>query len=554
MNLYTVLIIDDESFIVDWLSDLLEKQNNANYNIYRAYNPLAALDIVKKTRIDLLITDISMPNMNGLELSKQITSLWPSCKSILLTAYSEFNYAVQAIQQGVCSYILKTASDQEILHEVLAAIRLIEKEVKQNKLINDIQKDLKQSQSQLNRQLFFLWLQGYYSSLEELKQARETLGFSTEDSTVCLVIGSICNNHNNDTEIRNIHEVMKPFQINKITMHYLEPYIKNIAFEIKSNHIYWIIEPKKIFENNFTSILSGALELAQKSCKETMEASITYLVGSCVENSSKLSNLYYTGKNLLHVLESKDELIYVFHANDLYQASEPSKIKNEEDVFKSSFYNNMRRNLESGQQDNYFACLDLVCKYLERNMNWHNTVVLEIYYNIVMIIISFINDHNLSTKIAFYAGTGVLFRPWLHSSWQEIESYIYGISNVLFTLQNDAKKRSTIDTVQSVKDYIDTHITEDISLIDLSALTGYSATYLSKFFSETVGYTISDYIAKQKLAKIEELMTDSSMNIGDIANAVGFHSRTYFNNYIKRLTNLSPQQYRDKIVNGELNQ
>jgi AraC-like DNA-binding protein len=59
-----------------------------------------------------------------------------------------------------------------------------------------------------------------------------------------------------------------------------------------------------------------------------------------------------------------------------------------------------------------------------------------------------------------------------------------------------------------------------------------------------------DYIANQKLAKIQQLMLDASLNIGDIANAVGFHSRTYFNNYIKRLTNLSPQQYRDKVLNG----
>ncbi len=550
MNLYTILIVDDESFIVDWLSDLLEKQNNANYNVYRAYNSLNALDIVKKTRIDLLITDISMPNMNGLELSKQITSLWPSCKCILLTAYSEFNYAVQAIQQGVSSYILKTASDQEILEEVFGAIRLIEKEINQNKLINDIQKDLKQSQAQLNRQLFFLWLQGYYSSAQELQQTRESLGFGIEDSFVCLVIGSIYNNQNEDPEIRNMHEVMKPFQINKITMHYLEPYVKNVAFEIKSNNIYWIIEPRNNFSNNFTSILSGALELAQKSCTETLDTSMTYLISTCVENSAELSNLYYTGRNLLHIIDPKEELIYVYHSNDTSQASAFTKCSKEEDIFRSSFYNNMRKNLEGGKQDNYFSSLDLACKYLERNMNWHNTVVLEIYYNIIMVIISYINEHNLSTKIAFYTGTGVLFRPWLQSSWQDIAYHLYEISTTLFNLQSDAKRRSSIDTVQSVKGYIDAHITEDISLIDLSALTGYSATYLSKFFSETVGYTISDYIARQKLAKIEELMLDSSMNIGDIANAVGFHSRTYFNNYIKRLTNLSPQQYRDKIVNG----
>jgi two-component system response regulator YesN len=550
MNLYTILIVDDEAFIVDWLSDLLEKQSNVNYNVYRAYNSLSAMEIIKKSRIDLLITDISMPNMNGLELARQITQLWPSCKCILLTAYSEFDYAVQAIQQGISSYILKTASDSEILQEVFQAIQQIEKETNQNKLINDIQKDLKISQTQLNRQLFFLWLQGYYSSEEELIQAREALGFTSEASSYCLVIGDLSDSSGNELEAKNMTDVIKPFQINKITMHYMEPYVKKIAFEIKANHIYWIIEPKTIFLNNFSSILTGALELAQKSCRETLATGITFLIGSYVNSPSELSDLYFTGRNLMNVFDSDEEFIYVYHANELYLPDAKAKPAREEDVFKPSFFNSMKKSLESGKQDSYFENLDTICKYLENNVNWHNTVVLEIYYSMVLVIISYINERNLTTKIAFYTGTGILFRPWLLPSWQEIASHLYEISKALFTLQRDAKKRSSIDTVQFVKDYINDHITEDISLIDLSTLTGYSSTYLSKFFSENLGYTISDYIANQKLAKIQQLMLDASLNIGDIANAVGFHSRTYFNNYIKRLTNLSPQQYRDKVLNG----
>jgi two-component system response regulator YesN len=548
MNLYTILIVDDEAFIVDWLSDLLEKQSNTNYNVYRAYNSTHALDIIKKSRIDLLITDINMPNINGLELTKQITELWPSCKCILLTAYSEFEYAVKAIQQGVSSYILKTASDSEILEEVFQAIQQIEKEMDQNKLINDIQKNLKLSQSQLHRQLFFLWLQGYYSSEEELNQAKEALGFAPETSRYCLVIGDISNNSSDGQDTKNMHDVIKTFQINKIAMHYMEPYIKNIAFEIKENRIYWIIEPRTLFIDNFSSILTGALELAQKSCRETLGVATIFLIGSYVSNPSELSDLYYTGRNLMGIIESEEEFIYVYHANELYLPGTKEKQAKEEDTFRPAFFANMKKCLESGKQDSFLASLDTACKYLEKNINWHNTVVLEIYFNIVMVIISYINDRNLSTKIAFYTGTGVLFRPWLLSSWQEIATTLYEISDALFTLQNDAKKRSSIDTVQNVKDYIDAHITEDIALIDLSTLTGYSATYLSKFFSETLGYTISDYIAKQKLSKIDELMLDATLNIGDIANTVGFHSRTYFNNYIKRLTNLSPQQYRDKVL------
>ena len=92
------------------------------------------------------------------------------------------------------------------------------------------------------------------------------------------------------------------------------------------------------------------------------------------------------------------------------------------------------------------------------------------------------------------------------------------------------------------------HITEDVSLSALAAATGYSTSYLSKYYSEVTGSTVSEYMASGKLAKIAQLMTDTDMNIRAITEAMGFHSRTYFNNYIKRLTGMSPQQYRDSLT------
>lgn len=88
------------------------------------------------------------------------------------------------------------------------------------------------------------------------------------------------------------------------------------------------------------------------------------------------------------------------------------------------------------------------------------------------------------------------------------------------------------------------HITEDVSLSDLAAATGYSTSYLSKYYSEATGSTVSEYMASGKLAKIAQLMTDTDMNIRAITEAMGFHSRTYFNNY----TGMSPQQYRDSLT------
>ena len=138
----------------------------------------------------------------------------------------------------------------------------------------------------------------------------------------------------------------------------------------------------------------------------------------------------------------------------------------------------------------------------------------------------------------------MLFRPWHADAWTDIEDDLNKITDTLFALRESQES----NIVQKIRYYINTHITEDISLQDLTNATGYSANYLSKYYSDSTGTTISEYIANRKLEKISRLMKNTDMNFGEIASSMGFHSRTYFNYYIKRLTGMSPQQYKATLT------
>ena len=108
MKYYRILLVDDEPHIINMIMRLLDSIENMELDIYYAYSAVDALDIIKKGRIDLLITDIQMPGMNGLELLQQINLFWSGTKSIVLTAYPEFHYAYEVFQQNASGYLLKT--------------------------------------------------------------------------------------------------------------------------------------------------------------------------------------------------------------------------------------------------------------------------------------------------------------------------------------------------------------------------------------------------------------------------------------------------------------
>lgn len=196
------------------------------------------------------------------------------------------------------------------------------------------------------------------------------------------------------------------------------------------------------------------------------------------------------------------------------------------------------------------AELDKICGELGKCQSFHNNEALECYYSVCVVIIGFINQRGLVGKIALKIGLNGLFQPQLCGSWGKAAEYLKQLSEILFDLQKDDESRLSDNIVRFLKEYIDGHITEDVSLVKLSEVSGYNASYLSRFFREYAGETLNDYISRKKLEKIGELICNASLNIGDIAMQAGFNSRTYFNRFVKKMTGLSPQEYRERCQHG----
>lgn len=537
-----MLIVDDESFVVDCISNLLETQSDLNIFIYKAYTPARAQELIEHTRIDLLISDIKMPACSGFELSEKLHQLWPNSKTILLTAYSDFHYAQKAIQQGITSYVLKTSEDSEILSEIKKALRDIEREFQQLALFSNIEKDLKNYQTKMNTQVFSSWLEGYYAS-GELSDNISVLGFDHESSKRFMLL--ICRLDSIDpADTKQLKNTMKSFQIQKILDHNLSPHLMQSFYGLKSDLLVGILQLCASAPDEVSQMISSALELAQITCLKTLNDRISCLISpECT--SEEIPALWSLGKSLLPGFSDQSDFVFSYKRSESSPISILASDENSvSPLFRASFYKDMEYQLENGNQAAFRNLLNQVCAYLRENANWHNNYTLQIYYSLALVFISYINQKNFGPRIDSHINTGLLFRPWHADTWTDLEEYLNKIADTLFILGGSQKS----NIVQKIRRYIDTHITEDISLQDLTNATGYSANYLSKYYSDSTGTTISEYIANRKLEKISRLMLDTDMNFGEIASSMGFHSRTYFNYYIKRLTGMSPQQYKSFLA------
>ncbi|MGD6802054.1 response regulator [Rossellomorea vietnamensis] len=146
--LKTILIVDDEPRSRQGLMKSLEKWADGQYNILTASNGQEAIELMKSSRVHILLTDIRMPEITGLQLVKMIKEQEVHPVIIVISAYSEFEYAQEALRSGVINYLLKPISKKALIEAVEAAVQAVEKQVRAETIEKVVDKKLVQADSQ----------------------------------------------------------------------------------------------------------------------------------------------------------------------------------------------------------------------------------------------------------------------------------------------------------------------------------------------------------------------------------------------------------------------
>lgn len=532
---YRLLVVDDEPIIADGLELLLQKTSDLNLTVYKSYTVANAMDIFNRERPQIVLTDIKMPTMTGLDMVAKMRAENPDLKVLYLTGYDQFDFAYSAIKQGAQDYILKAEGDDVVLAAIRRTIREIRKEKELAKEYDQAQRRMTLLLPSLQQQFFHDIIVGTIPGDQFVKIAKELEVQVNLSQKVLLVAG------------RDLQENLSARQrqiilatVEHIFQDYLNESVRSVfsTFHIQDYVWFLVTDDIKVVET-VTALLSDAQNILYKN----LQTPLSFAVASSLEDWKDLSKKYRSLTQILWQYTLDGQCNIIQENNHLRECMAQDDQQVAKDSFVMERYQILQTYLEKGQFDLLSGDFEEICHQL-RTASRHSMHALELYFSTASVLISYIERNGLQRFIASQIQLADLFDPGLFNSWSEAADYLRHLVDVLRKTKEISDQNQMELTIARIKQYIMKHLSEDLSLSSLGRAFGFNASYLSRIFKQCEGKGIHDYIVNCRMELASNLLRKSSLKIHEISRKCGYSNIAYFTKAFHASYGKTPQEFR----------
>ncbi|MBU7595735.1 response regulator [Metabacillus halosaccharovorans] len=546
--MYRMLIVDDESLILEGLYELFI-ESGLDLSVYKAKSAVEAAVILAEKKMDILLTDIRMPKMTGLELADKMKDRWPEGKILFLTGFNEFDYIYSAVQKGAAKYVLKNEGDEKILQAVKEVVKELDERRMEKSLIRSSGK-LQKQQLSYHRSLYLMDMINGTLSHEEIQGDKLVELYKKIDFNEPFFLLALRIDRDNTSLQVGLLEKNQLFEdLYAICTSYFSADLQFVDFIDELSHQFFLFQPRK--NSNLSlkcvrrMVINESLASIQQAVKEKQNVSVSfaYLLDftqkeEFVKHISRLKLLFFRHKEKScrilsdRLEEEKSNVLQEEH----FELNAKKHYKN---IEKISIY------LESGRKQQLFDLLDdIEMSMVNIPMTAPNSI--ELYYLLGSQFIGEINKYQLYEIDYFQQKIMDFMNPSLIQTWEETISVLKEIAHVFFHYQSSQLIKLKGDLITNIKEYIMLNLAGDLSLRNLSDQVFLNPDYLSRLFKQAEGITLTEYITKLKITKAKEMLERPEFLIQDIAKQLGFSTAGYFARFFKKETSMTPQAYRKK--------
>lgn len=525
-ELVRVLIVDDEYIIRNWISMVVEKNASRGFFVTGAVGSGSeAVEICKNEIVDIIITDIKMSAMSGLELVKIIKDDFPHIRFVLVSNYEDFSYAKKGLQLGISDYLLKAEITEQ---DIVSCLIGLQKEILQNRRHNELDSN--------SRDLYLLQqycLEKIFSKAAVPKQQDalfKKLHLSlSEENLFIMVFSPDCLNSRLD---ENIQKVFYSIVREKLLL----KFPSGISFFNSDGNVICIVnavyDGLKTAEEQLYTISSVMIYEVYEKAGLSISCAI-----STSFNCFNQFNIQYC--NALELLDTR----FYTQGRQTYLKSGvviPDKTENY-----TAFLKKLRYLLNQFEYKKAMEELSKISRHILAEKTVVPSHVRQLYCTICELFVSqvFTNSYSNTIREIDHMYDLVKSSPLMSDMIIDVQQFCHQIC------ENQSGFLETENTIEKVINYMSEHYSEKITLTTASKLANMSENYFSKVFKKYAGENFNNYLVNLRIniAKNELVKTDAK--IYSIAEHVGFNNVAYFTQVFKKLTGNSPEQYRS-LYNG----
>mgnify|MGYP005754550413 CR=1 FL=1 len=534
-----VFLVEDEVVMRNGIKNNIPWEQEGFEFVGEASDGELAYPLIKREKPDILITDIRMPFMDGLELSRLVKKELPQIKIIILSGYNEFDYAKTAISIGVTDYLLKPISSAKLLEAVKKVGDMIEKEQDNVRLMERYEKEMEENILQEKHKLWGALASNRLSTIELLEKGQH-LGMDFTASAYLVFLFKLMQEGDATGCSDELNRASE--KVNSLS----STWEKVLSFDRSPEGWAFLIKGESETE---------VLETFAETKKELLNLVAAYPkveyfggLGSIVQRIGDIQNSY---KEAARAFSSR----FFLDANQIADSAEMVSVQNEEDgkidvskmLSKKREHELVEKFFKNGTVEEVDSFLDELFQNIgEQNCKsllYRQYVVMDLFFCAT----DFLENLEIGTEELPEECRDINQIVEKAGNAQSLRHQIGILFSETMMLRDGHSKKKYSKLLEDAKAFIDENYKhDDMSLNMVAAQVNISPSYFSTIFSNEMGQTFVEYLTYVRLEKARELLMCSNMRTAEIGYEVGYKDSHYFSYIFKKVVGCSPKEYRNR--------
>ncbi len=501
-----VMLVDDNESVLEGMANIIDWEKYGYRIAFSAPNCDRALEALDKTDIDLIITDIRMPRMNGLEFISAVKEKNENLKFVLISGYSEFDYAKWAVDQQISGYLLKPVDEDELIE----IIKRVKKEIE------------KEREDEARRMSCYVHnvLMGGHDYIKE-QESLKTVRYCVIRPCCGEYLISNYEQYNTKETDRICGKVIEFIESSRMgyavknNMGEIELIADVGKFDISVNRYFADMYSVIKEENGLNAVILVGESVDSKSDIKRSKESIR-LLENCM--------FYNEERNVFVYDECRNEKFFGFlKDNSLY------------DKLVYAIKNKSRKEVET-------AVSELCGEFKKQRIYAENVIT---YISNIIFDVSNYASENEGEALKYIYRCSLLKKN--HVRFKQASDFLGENSLELWEFFQELKTKNTLGVIGSIIDYIDINYSDEhIRLQNFASKYYINASYLGTLFKEKIGMSFNAYLLNKRIEKAKGLLINTDYKIYEIAHKIGFTDANYFSAKFTELEKITPAKFREK--------